>query len=67
MSNWRLLREGRPRQNQLRARDYRGVNQKVWAVFMRRYGGGPAICRHELNLYAVPAPEPTYAGPQTGA
>ncbi|KAL1495283.1 hypothetical protein AB1Y20_017143 [Prymnesium parvum] len=52
VSNWRLLRDGRPRPNQMRARDYRGVNQRVWAVFMRRYGGGPAICRKELNLYA---------------
>ncbi|KAL3917604.1 MAG: hypothetical protein SGPRY_006343, partial [Prymnesium sp.] len=70
VSNWRLLRDGRARPGQVRARDYRGVNQKVWAVFMRRpassplhccacglirsdpsrYGGGPAIRRHDLNL-----------------
>ena len=32
--------------------DYRGVNAPVWNVFIKRYGGGPQICRRELDIYA---------------
>jgi len=56
ISNWRLLAGKQPRPNLVRARDYRGVNYKVWRVFVHRYGGGPAICRYELDMYAPPAP-----------
>jgi len=64
--NWRLLVGGRPRQNLVRATDYRGVNLDVWRVFVSRYGGGPAIIRAELDIYAPPyapsqAPEPHHA------
>ena len=51
MSNWRLLSGRRPRPNLVRAEDYRGVNGPVWNVFIKRYGGGPQICRSELNIY----------------
>ena len=56
--NWILLAGQQPRPNLVRARDYRGVNQEVWSVFIRRYGGQPAICRYELDIYAPPAPIP---------
>ena len=46
------------RPNLVRARDYRGVNHAVWRVFVQRYGGYPAICRFELDVYAPPAPTP---------
>ena len=58
--NWRLFAAGgkQPRPNLQRARDYRGVNYDVWRVFIHRYGGQPAICRYELNIYADAAPIP---------
>ena len=58
--NWRLLAGGRPRNNLQRASDYRGVNEAVWRVFVHRYGGGPVICRKELDIYA-PAVSPEQA------
>ena len=62
VSNWRLLspREGRIKPNLLRVKDYRGVNSQVWMVFQRRYGGGPPICRHEINLYSAVVPPPPH-------
>ena len=35
VSNWRLLALGRPKPDLLKRRDYRGVNEQVWMVFMR--------------------------------
>ena len=36
-----------------------GVSQEVWSVFIRRYGGQPAICRYdELDILCAPAPIP---------
>ena len=49
-----LLAGQQPRPNLVRARDYRGVNQEVWSVFIRRYGGQPAICRYELIFMRRP-------------
>jgi hypothetical protein len=52
VSNWRLLSNGRPKSYLQRADDYRGVNVAVWKVFVKRYGGGPCICRASLDIYA---------------
>merc|ERR1711988_765818 len=42
----------RPRNN-LRLRiDYIGVNARVWWLFMHVHGGGPVICREELDIYS---------------
>jgi len=42
----------KPRAN-LRLRiDYIGVNARVWWLFMHVHGGGPVICRQELDIYS---------------
>ena len=41
-----------------RVKDYRGINHKTWHYFHSRYGGGPAICRSEICLYARAMPLP---------
>lgn len=33
--------------------DYRGVNGAIWTFWQQRYGGGPAVMRRELDLYAA--------------
>mmetsp|Transcript_93927 Transcript_93927/g.242689 ORF Transcript_93927/g.242689 Transcript_93927/m.242689 type:complete len:1098 (-) Transcript_93927:450-3743(-) len=56
ISNPRLFdkdQPGVPRKN-LRLRiDYIGVNARVWWLFMHVHGGGPAICREELDVYSA--------------
>lgn len=37
--------------------DYRGVNETVWYFWHSRYGGGPVICRKQLDLYSPPVKE----------
>jgi hypothetical protein len=32
--------------------DYIGVNARVWWLFMHVHGGGPSICREELDIYS---------------
>jgi len=57
--NSRLLRsDGRPHPNLQKATDYRGVNEAVWRFHHGKYGGGPAICRSKLDIYAPPIPPP---------
>jgi hypothetical protein len=64
VSNWRLLAPSKmPRQHLQRATDYRGVNEKVWQVFVERYGGGPPICRAKLDIYAPAVPPPDLSAP----
>ena len=64
VSNWRLLAPSKmPRQHLQRANDYRGVNEKVWQVFVQRYGGGPPICRSKLDIYAPAVPPPDLPAP----
>ena len=59
ISNSRLLRsDGLPHPNLERAHDYRGVNEAVWRVYHGKYGGGPAICRSKIDIYAPPIPPP---------
>jgi hypothetical protein len=41
-----------PKAGLKQVRHYRGVNGDVWRYFMRIYGGGPALVREELNIYA---------------
>ena len=31
---------------------------QVWLLFQKRYGGGPPICRQEINLYDRPISPP---------
>lgn len=35
--------------------DYIGVNARVWWLFMHVHGGGPPICREELDIYSAAA------------
>lgn len=49
-------------QNQLKPKlekqtHYRGVNRHVWWALIELYGGGPAICRTIMDIYARPAPD----------
>jgi hypothetical protein len=43
----------------------------VWLVFQRKYGGGPPICRHVIDLYDAavtpPADVPTIVLKVAGA
>ena len=50
--------------------DYRGVNEAVWNYFVKAYGGGPALPRPVLDIYATPvvkaaAPPPAPPAPDT--
>jgi len=66
------------REKWLPGRDYRAVNQAVWGFFLARYGGGPALRRRSVDLYAEELPEdciariptvpydPNLFGPQDG-
>ena len=69
LDNSRLLDASRSRAVPLlrRAIDYRAVNAAVWNALLRRYGGGPAICRRTIDLYAEEAPLPVGATAQAGA
>ena len=59
INNYCLVgRDFRPVHGLARVRDYRGMNQDVWHYFHERYGGGPAICRSEIDLYAPAKPLP---------
>lgn len=33
--------------------DYIGVNARVWWLFMHVHGGGPGVCREELDIYST--------------
>mmetsp|Transcript_17196 Transcript_17196/g.49750 ORF Transcript_17196/g.49750 Transcript_17196/m.49750 type:complete len:942 (-) Transcript_17196:70-2895(-) len=33
--------------------DYIGVNARVWWLFKHLHGGGPAICREDLDIYSA--------------
>ncbi|CAG9331010.1 unnamed protein product [Blepharisma stoltei] len=35
---------------------YRGVNENVWKLYIKIYGGGPEIVRKKLNIYEETAP-----------
>lgn len=50
-------RTGKPRQGLELVAHYRGVNATIWKYWVQRYGGGPAIRRGRLDLYAPPVPE----------
>lgn len=61
VSNTRLLddKTGRIRPGLKLRSDYIGVNVRVWWLFMHVHGGGPAICRSDLDLYAEGYPVET--------
>lgn len=56
ITNERLLnKEGDPRtpKANLRLRtDYIGVNARVWWLFAHIHGGGPVLCREDLDMYS---------------
>ena len=53
ISNHTLLdNEGNALPNLRKGQDYRGVNASTWSTFHRVYGGGPAIPRARLSIYA---------------
>mmetsp|Transcript_34467 Transcript_34467/g.73426 ORF Transcript_34467/g.73426 Transcript_34467/m.73426 type:complete len:880 (-) Transcript_34467:214-2853(-) len=53
VNNGRLLdKHGEPRSGLKLRIDYIGVNARVWWLFMHVHGGGPALCRQELDLYS---------------
>ncbi len=54
ISNHLLLKQnGDPIQNLRPGRvgHYRGINVKVWSVFLGIYGGGPLLRRKTLDIY----------------
>jgi len=56
IANDRLLTKDNPPRprNNLRIRiDYIGVNARVWWLFMHVHGGGPSICREDLDIYSM--------------
>merc|ERR1719221_909413 len=62
ITNTRLFSKEDPRvpRSGLRLRvDYIGVNARVWWLFMHVHGGGPAICRDELDIYSAEIPPET--------
>lgn len=42
----------RPRQKLKLKIHYIGVNARVWWLFMHVHGGGPVVCREDLNVYS---------------
>ena len=53
ISNHTLLdNEGNALPNLEKGKDYSGVNAATWSFFHRVYGGGPAIPRFPLDIYA---------------
>ncbi|CAE7687300.1 L [Symbiodinium sp. CCMP2592] len=61
--------DGCPKPNKQPIKDYRGVNEKVWKYWLSRYGGGPEIKRHKLELYQqkpqAPPQPPSKVSPKT--
>jgi len=56
ITNQKLFDKDNPSKprNNLRLRiDYIGVNARVWWLFMHVHGGGPALCREELDIYSA--------------
>merc|ERR1719356_915558 len=56
ITNDRLFSKDNPmaiRDNLRLKNDYIGVNARVWWLFMHVHGGGPVICREELNIYSA--------------
>lgn len=53
ISNHLLLdQDSKPLKGLRKAVDYRGVNRRVWNYFYERYGGGPVIIRHCIDIYS---------------
>lgn len=53
VSNDRLFDKNGVLRTNLRIRtDYIGVNGRVWWLFQHVHGGGPPICREELDVYS---------------
>jgi len=57
VSNARLFDKNDALRQNLRLKiDYIGVNARVWWLFMHVHGGGPAICREDLDIYSAGHP-----------
>jgi hypothetical protein len=41
-----------PREDLVKARDYRGLHAPVWEGLLKLYGGGPPILRQSMNIYS---------------
>lgn len=55
IDNWCLLQpNGKPKPKLKCSIHYRGVVKEVWDFFHARYGGGPALLRPTIDLYAIP-------------
>jgi len=54
ITNQRLLEPdtNNPRPNLQKTKHYKGLNPMVWEFFLEKYGGGPAICRKSIDIYA---------------
>jgi hypothetical protein len=52
-----------PKEELVKAKDYRGLHGPVWGGLLKLYGGGPPILRKTMNIYAEPwDPEEPAAG-----
>lgn len=51
--NDRLFENGKVRSNLRLKLNFLGINARVWWVFMHVHGGGPVICRKELDIYSA--------------
>jgi hypothetical protein len=52
-----LTKDGLPRPNLMKTTHYRAVNRHVWAALHMLYGGGPAVRRNRIDLYAAAVTE----------
>jgi len=53
-------RTGKPRPGLELVVNYRGVNAGIWRYWVQRYGGGPIIRRHTLDLYTEPVADMSF-------
>jgi len=54
VSNERLFDKNGAIKDKLKIRiDYIGVNGRVWWLFQHVHGGGPAICREDLDIFSA--------------
>mmetsp|Transcript_18997 Transcript_18997/g.44303 ORF Transcript_18997/g.44303 Transcript_18997/m.44303 type:complete len:514 (-) Transcript_18997:112-1653(-) len=68
ISNHRLVdKNGVPKPGLKVVDDYRGVNEKVWEFWHKRYGGGPVIRRRVIDIYSQPMDERRGSGSAGGS
>ena len=47
-----------PKPNMLPKIDYQAVNQQVWSLWFKIYGGGPSLVRLEDDIYSKAVDDP---------